>query len=172
MAKIGLNSFRYAVLTEASDGTPSYDGAKTPAKAISCSVSITNNDVSLYADDAVAESDTSFQTGTVSIGIDDEDQTTMATLLGHTVESGGNMVRNSNLHRKTTPKVRHLSLVQPHLKERLQHLPMVIGQIQRHLIPNQMHSHTLKDLWHRHQQQNIQSLIMQMVEQEQLTLYR
>lgn len=96
MAKIGLNSFRYAVLTEASDGTPSYDGAKTPAKAISCSVSITNNDVSLYADDAVAESDTSFQTGTVSIGIDDEDQTTMATLLGHTVESGGNMVRNSN----------------------------------------------------------------------------
>lgn len=96
MAKIGLNNFRYAVLTEASDGTPSYDGAKTPAKAISCSVSITSNSQSLYADDAIAETDTSFQSGTVSIGIDDEDQATLATLLGHTVESGGNMVRNAN----------------------------------------------------------------------------
>ena len=55
MAKIGLNNFRYAILTEASDGTPTYDGAKKPAKAISCSVSITNNDAKLFADDALAE---------------------------------------------------------------------------------------------------------------------
>ena len=40
MAKIGLNNFRYGILTEAQDGTPSYDGALTPAKAISCNVSI------------------------------------------------------------------------------------------------------------------------------------
>lgn len=95
MAKIGLNNFRYAVLTEAADGTPSYDGAKKPAKAISCSVSITNNEAKLYADDALAESDTSFNSGTVTIGIDDEDQETMATLLGHTVTEG-EMVRNAN----------------------------------------------------------------------------
>lgn len=87
MAKIGLSNFRYAVLTEAQDGTPSYDGAKTPAKAISCNVSITNNEAKLYADDVLAESDTSFQSGTVTIGIDDEDQETMATLLGHSVDS-------------------------------------------------------------------------------------
>lgn len=97
MAKIGLNSFRYSVLTEATDGTPSYDGAKTPAKAISCSVSISNNDVKLYADDALAESDTSFQSGSVTIGIDDEDQATMATLLGHQVDSTSQaMIRNAN----------------------------------------------------------------------------
>ena len=96
MAKIGLTNFRYSLLTEASDGTPSYAGAQTPAKAISCSVSITNNDTSLYADDAIAETDTSFQSGTVTIGIDEEDQTTMASLLGHTVASGGNMIRNAN----------------------------------------------------------------------------
>ena len=95
MAKIGLNSFRYSVLTEGSDGTPSYAGAKTPAKAISCNVSITNNEAKLYADDVLAESDTSFQSGTCTIGIDDEDQTTMAEILGHTV-SQGIMVRNSN----------------------------------------------------------------------------
>lgn len=97
MAKIGLNSFRYSVLTEATDGTPSYDGAKTPAKAISCSVSISNNDVKLYADDALAESDTSFQSGSVTIGIDDEDQATMATLLGHQVDATSQaMIRNAN----------------------------------------------------------------------------
>lgn len=97
MAKIGLNSFRYSVLTEATDGTPSYDGAKTPAKAVSCSVSISNNDVKLYADDALAESDTSFQSGSVTIGIDDEDQETMATLLGHSVDSTTQaMIRNAN----------------------------------------------------------------------------
>ena len=95
MAKIGLNNFRYGVLTEGVDGTPSYDGAKKPAKAVSCSVSITNTSATLYADDTLAESDTSFQSGTVTMGIDDEDMETMGTLLGHTVTSG-EMVRNAN----------------------------------------------------------------------------
>ena len=95
MAKIGLNNFRYAKLTEASDGTPSYDGAKKPAKAISCNVNITNNDAKLYADDGLAESDSSFQSGTVSIGLDNDDQETMADLLGHAV-SEGEMVRNAD----------------------------------------------------------------------------
>ena len=92
MAKIGLNNFRYAILTEAQDGTPSYAGAKTPAKAISCSVEVSNNDAKLYADDSLAESDTSFNNGTVTIGIDKTDNETMATLLGHTV-TNGEMVR-------------------------------------------------------------------------------
>lgn len=96
MAKIGLNNFRYSILTEAQDGTPSYNGATKPAKAISCSVSITNNEVTLYADDVLAESDTSFQSGEVTIGIDDEDQTTMSALLGHTVDASGEMVRNAD----------------------------------------------------------------------------
>ena len=95
MAKIGLNNFRYAILTEGANGTASYGGAKKPAKAISCSVNITNNSATLYADDVLAESDTSFQSGTVTMGIDDEDIETMAELLGHTVTSN-EMVRNAN----------------------------------------------------------------------------
>lgn len=86
MAKIGLNSFRYSILTEAADGTPSYDGAKAPAKAISCNVEITRNEATLYADDVLRESDSGFAGGTVTIGIDDEDQATMAALLGHTID--------------------------------------------------------------------------------------
>ena len=95
MAKIGLNNFRYSKLTEASDGTPSYDGAKKPAKAVSCSVDITSNEAELYADDGLAESDTSFQGGTVTMGIDDEDTETMADLLGHKYENG-EMIRNTD----------------------------------------------------------------------------
>ena len=96
MARIGLNNFRYGILTEATDGTPSYAGAVKPAKAVSCSVSITNNDAKLYADDLLAESDSSFQSGTVTMGIDEEDVTTMAALLGHTVTTEGEMTRNAN----------------------------------------------------------------------------
>ena len=96
MAKIGLTNFRYSELTEATDGTPTYAGAKTPGKAVTCTVDISNNEAILYADDTVAESDTSFQSGTVTMGIDEDDVTTMATLLGHSVDSAGEMVRNAN----------------------------------------------------------------------------
>ena len=95
MALIGLNHFFYSHLTEADDGTPSYDGAKTLGKAVSCNVSITNNSAALYADDALAESDTSFQNGTVTLGVDDDREVTFADLLGHTV-SDGEVVYNSN----------------------------------------------------------------------------
>ena len=96
MAKIGLTNFRYSILTEAADGTPSYDGAKSPGKAVSCNVEISNNAAMLYADDALAESDTSFQSGTVTMGIDEDDLETMATLLGHTISEDGVVTRNAN----------------------------------------------------------------------------
>lgn len=98
MAKIGLNNFRYGLLSEASDGTPTYAGAVKPGKAVSCTVDITSNDAKLFADDSLAESDTSFQSGTVAMNIDDDDITTQAALLGHTVaaDAEGGMTRNVN----------------------------------------------------------------------------
>lgn len=96
MAKIGLTNFRYGVLTEATDGTPTYGGPLTPGKAVSCTVDITNNDASLYADDALAESDTSFAGGTVTMGLDEADLTTMANLLGHNLTAEGVMTRSVN----------------------------------------------------------------------------
>ena len=95
MAKIGLQNFLFGILTEDEYGNATYGTAHKPAKAISCSVSITNNDVKLYADDVVAESDTSFSTGSVTIGIDDEDIAMMGLLLGHAVADGV-MVRNAS----------------------------------------------------------------------------
>lgn len=94
MAKIGLQNFLYGILTEASDGTASYGAGTKPGKAVSCNVSISNNDAKLYADDGLAEADTSFQSGTVSIEVDNADLTTQATLLGHTV-SNDEMIRKA-----------------------------------------------------------------------------
>lgn len=85
MAKIGLDNFRYSKLTEGTDGTPSYAGAKKPAKAIDCKVTIENNSAELYADDGLAESDYTFKKGTVALTIDEDDDTTLAELLGHTI---------------------------------------------------------------------------------------
>ena len=95
MAKIGLDNFLYGILTEAQDGTPTYGVATKPGKAVSCSVSISNNSASLYADNGLAESDTSFQNGTVSMVLDNADTETQANLLGHSVDSEtGAMTRN------------------------------------------------------------------------------
>ncbi len=95
MAKIGLTNFRYGILTEAPDGTPSYGGAKTPGKAISCNVSVENSDAKLYADDVVQESDTSFAGGTVTMGIDRLDYQVQADLLGCTYSEESGPVRST-----------------------------------------------------------------------------
>lgn len=95
MAKIGLKNFLYGILTEETDGTATYGTAKKPAKAITCKVDITSNDASLYADDGLAESDTTFQRANVTMGIDDDDDTMIAELLGHQIVNG-EMIRNAN----------------------------------------------------------------------------
>ena len=96
MAKIGLNNLWYSKLTEAQDGTPTFDGAKSFGKAVSANVSITNNSATLYADDTLAESDTSFQSGTITLGVDDDREATFADVLGHEVTDEGEVIRNAN----------------------------------------------------------------------------
>ena len=86
MAKIGLNNFKYSKLTEA-DGVATYDGAKSLGKAVDCKVSIENYSAELYADDVLAESDTTFKKGTVSLTIDEDDDTVFSELLGHEVDT-------------------------------------------------------------------------------------
>jgi phi13 family phage major tail protein len=91
-----LTNIWFSNLTEAADGTPSYDGAKNLGKAVSCSVSITNNDAKLYGDDALAESDTSFSNGTITLGVTDDDDTVFAPLLGHSIDASGEVIKTAN----------------------------------------------------------------------------
>ena len=93
MAKIGLNNFRYGILTETEEGVATYNGAKKLRKAISCNVEVEVNEAELYADDGLAESDKSFSKATVTAGIDDDDMQVLADLLGHTYSEDDGMVR-------------------------------------------------------------------------------
>lgn len=97
MAQIGLTNLWYGILTEGEDGTPTYGGAKSFGKAVSAKVDVSANDATLYADDALVEADTSFQSATVTLGVADDDITTFAEILGHKVApEGGEMVRSAD----------------------------------------------------------------------------
>ena len=97
MAQIGLTNLWYGILAEGADGKPSYGGAKSFGKAVSAKVDVSTNDAALYADDALAESDYSFQNGKVTLGVADDDMTIFAEILGHKVAgSGGEMTRNAD----------------------------------------------------------------------------
>lgn len=88
MARIGLKNFKYSVLDENDAVTT----PKTLGKAIDCKVSLDLNSAELYADDSLTESDYSFKAGTVTLTVDDDDDTVFAEILGHTITQG-EMVR-------------------------------------------------------------------------------
>ena len=96
MAKIGLTNIWYSHLSEGSDGTPTYDGMISFGKAISASASIENNSAMLYADDVLAESDTSFQSGSITLGVDDDADEVFADVLGHTISESDEVVKSSD----------------------------------------------------------------------------
>lgn len=95
MAKIGLNNLKWGVLSEAGE-TVTYGAMQSLGKAVSATVNITNNTAVLYADDAIAETDNTFANGTISLTIDDDDNSVFAPLLGHEVDSEtGVMIRST-----------------------------------------------------------------------------
>lgn len=96
MAKIGLNNLKFGILSESGD-TTTYGAMQSLGKAVSASVSITNNSAVLYADDAIAETDNTFSAGTITLTVDDDGDTVFAPLLGHEINSDtGEMLRNKN----------------------------------------------------------------------------
>jgi len=72
MAKIGLKNLVYKSPTSAGK----------IAAAIQANIAITQSSVKLYADDSIRESDKSFQTGTITLGVDDLSNEIKAELLG------------------------------------------------------------------------------------------
>jgi len=83
MAKLGLKYPVFAIATETTSAI-SYASGAVLAKAITANVSIETNDVKLYADDAIAESDHSFSSGTVTVEVDDLSNAAQLALLGYT----------------------------------------------------------------------------------------
>ena len=85
MAKIGL---KYPVYKTAA-GVGGVIG-----KAIQGDVSIELNNVSLYADDALAEEDKSFKSGKITLGVDELTDSVQVAFLGHTADVSGEMTAN------------------------------------------------------------------------------
>lgn len=91
MAQVGLKYPVYAKYAEAG-GVVSYTDGDVIGKAISASLSWTQNTVDLWADDGVAETDSAIQYGTVTIGVDELSDETLASLLGHTLTEEDELV--------------------------------------------------------------------------------
>ena len=94
MARIGLKNFRYSLLDENEKVTT----PKTLGKAVDCKTSLSLNSAELYADDGLAESDYSFQKGTVTLSVDDDDDKVFAEILGHKISEDGRSCQKSKRH--------------------------------------------------------------------------
>lgn len=87
MAKIGL---KYPVYKSATKHG-------VIGKAIQADISIDVNDAKLFADDDVAESDKSFKSGTIKLGVDDLSDEIQTEFLGHAKdETSGEITANGN----------------------------------------------------------------------------
>lgn len=100
MARIGLRRFRFSKLDKDDNVTV----PESLGKAIDCKVALELNSGELYGDDALCESDYSFNKGTVTITVDDDDDTILAPLLGHSISEEGEVVR------KDTDVAPHIAL--------------------------------------------------------------
>lgn len=92
MAGIGLKSFKYAKLND--DGK-TYGTVKTLAGAIECKVTLDLSEATLYADDTLKEQVSLFKSGTLTAGIDDDNDTVFAELLGKTVDEETGIVTSN-----------------------------------------------------------------------------
>lgn len=86
MAHIGM---KYPVAAEWAEGN-TYSKGFVVAKAINFTGTPNKNDVELYADDGVAETDKSVKDWGTSLGVDDLSLENQAKLLGHTYVKAGN----------------------------------------------------------------------------------
>lgn len=96
MATIGLDSMYYSKITDAaSTGYETYGSPQKLAKAISAELGIEPAEATLYADDGAAYVIKEFQSGTLTLGVDDIGTTAAADLTGATVDQNGALVSES-----------------------------------------------------------------------------
>jgi len=95
MATIGLSDMFYAKITENSEGLETYNTPSRLAKAIQADLSIEIAEAILYADDAAQESVREFQSGTLTLGVDDVAPEVAADLLGAGIDDNGVLISSS-----------------------------------------------------------------------------
>ncbi len=86
MATIGLDKLYYATITEDEKGEETYGSPVQLAKAMSADLSVELAEATLYADDGAAEIVKEFQSGTLSLGVDDIGGEAASVLTGSTID--------------------------------------------------------------------------------------
>lgn len=92
MSTIGLDKPYYATITEDSDGIETYGTPKVLAKAIQADLTVNLAEAILYADDGGDVSVKEFQSGSLSLNVNDIGTAIAAELTGATVDSNGVLV--------------------------------------------------------------------------------
>lgn len=95
MATIGLDKLFYSKITEAADGTETYEKPVSLAKAMTAELSVELAEATLYADDGAAEIVKEFQSGTLTLGIDDIGPSVAGDLTGATIDENKVLISTS-----------------------------------------------------------------------------
>lgn len=95
MATIGLDRLYYANITEDGNGVETYGVPKILAKAMSAELSVELIEAILYADDGVSEIVKEFNSGTLTLGIDDIGSIAAQDLTGSKIDSNNVVISRS-----------------------------------------------------------------------------
>lgn len=95
MATIGLDKLFYAKITEDASGIETYGKPAQLAKAMTAELSVELAEATLYADDGAAEIIKEFQSGTLSLGIDDIGTTIASDLTGAVIDENHVLISSS-----------------------------------------------------------------------------
>ena len=92
MSTIGLDRLVYARITEDADGNETYGAPKTLAKAMDADLSVELAEATLYADDGAAEHISEFQSGKLTLGVNDVGRAVACELTGAGVDDNGVLI--------------------------------------------------------------------------------
>lgn len=95
MATIGLDKLYYSKITEGTNGDETYATPVSLAKAMTAELSVELAEATLYADDGAAEVVKEFQSGTLTLGVDDIGKSVAEDLTGATIDENGVLVSAS-----------------------------------------------------------------------------
>ena len=95
MATIGLDKLYYAPITEDENGEETYGTPVQLAKAISAELSVELAEATLYADDGASEVVKEFNSGTLSLGVDDIGPSVASDLSGVTIDKNNVIIASS-----------------------------------------------------------------------------
>ncbi len=95
MATIGLDRLYYSKITEDTNGNETYATPAPLAKAMTAELSVELAEATLYADDGAAEVVKEFQSGTLTLGVDDIGAAVAEDLTGAKIDNNKVLVSSS-----------------------------------------------------------------------------